>query len=622
MFAALVFEAGREPLRYQDLPEMLAGWVRIVGVLGLIGVLFWLVFVLLGLVRLEWKRISAWHIQVLSIAVILAGLLYGLGAITGSLWMLTAGGVCALAGACLGFLLNLPEMSWRRIGAITRLSFKEALRRRVPYIFAVLLLVFLFANWYVPYKPEAQVRMYVGIVFFALQWLMLVAAAWLGAFSIPTDIKQQTIHTILTKPVERFEVVLGRFLGFSALLSVILLVMAGLSLIYVVRNVDPAAADESLRARDPVYGELKFEGVPGRSDKPGAAESVGREWEYRSYIAGPLGGKTHTAIWSFPTLPASLASRPTVRCEFYFDVYRLHVGKEGRGLTCNFVFTTRNYKKEDLSDIKKKLNATTSSEEKRKVEAELAKDYGYFEFPARDIEDYHTLFINVPGGLFQNALTESSPGQSASRGRQSPEPALQVRVKNNSTAGYVGMARYDLYFLQDDPESGLNALWFGANYFKGMFGLWFLMVLICGLAVALSTYLSGVVAFLIAWMIFMGGMCQDFIKTVAQGTNFGGGPLEALVKITTRHHLAAPLEESTLKQITTGSDAAFRVVVRGLLYVLPDIERFSLTSYVAEGFNIPLSQVLLSLVVLAGYLLPWGILAFYLIKWREIASQT
>src|SRR6185312_19927 len=99
-----------------------------------------------------------------------------------------------------------------------------------------------------------QVRTYVQVVFLAMSSLMLFTAALLASFSIPTDIKQQTIHTIVTKPVERFEIVLGRFFGFLALMTVILVLMTAVSLLYVLGGIHPEAAAESLKARDPLYG--------------------------------------------------------------------------------------------------------------------------------------------------------------------------------------------------------------------------------------------------------------------------------------------------------------------------------------------------------------------------------
>ena len=56
--------------------------------------------------------------------------------------------------------------------------------------------------------------------------------------------------------------------------------------------------------------------------------------------------------------------------------------------------------------------------------------------------------------------------------------------------------------------------------------------------------------------------------------------------------------------------------------MLPDVDRYDLTGYVADGFNIPMGQLAMNLLLLAGYLLPWAVLAYYLLKWREVASST
>src|SRR5207253_8446618 len=133
-----------------------------------------------------------------------------------------------------------------------------------------LLLVFLFASWFLPYKPEKQVRNYVSVVFFAMTILLILTARILAAFSIPADLRRQTIHTIVTKPVERFEIVLGRFLGYTLLMTAVLAVMTLLSLIYVARGVDEDARQESLRARVPVFGDLRIDN----------GKNVGREWAY------------------------------------------------------------------------------------------------------------------------------------------------------------------------------------------------------------------------------------------------------------------------------------------------------------------------------------------------------
>jgi len=64
-------------------------------------------------------------------------------------------------------------------------------------------------------------------------------------------------------------------------------VVAILSLGYVVRGVDSAAAQESFKARVPIFGRLSYIGTT-RPD----GDSVGREDGYRGYIAGPhIGAK-------------------------------------------------------------------------------------------------------------------------------------------------------------------------------------------------------------------------------------------------------------------------------------------------------------------------------------------
>jgi hypothetical protein len=55
--------------------------------------------------------------------------------------------------------------------------------------------------------------------------------------------------------------------------------------------------------------------------------------------------------------------------------------------------------------------------------------------------------------------------------------------------------------------------------------------------------------------------------------------------------------------------------------MIPDVDRMDLTNFVAEGFDISGMQLLLTGIMLVGYLLPWLLLAYYLIRSREVASS-
>ena len=107
-----------------------------------------------------------------------------------------------------------------RIYAIAKLSFKEAVRRRVVWVFLGILVMYLFpARWFFQEKPEDELKSIVGVTTRGMNVLLIFVGLLLAAFSIPTDIKNLTIHTIVTKPVERFEIVLGRFLGYLGLMT-------------------------------------------------------------------------------------------------------------------------------------------------------------------------------------------------------------------------------------------------------------------------------------------------------------------------------------------------------------------------------------------------------------------
>ena len=635
IFATLFVE--RDPLSWVDVPSGILQWVQSVGGFACLGLVLWLIFGWLRTSAVDKNRVPAWK-KILFSALAGSGLI--LFVITIGLrftnankyeamqnakflenFQLLASSLC-LSAILLPFICNLPRFSLRRIFGLAKLSFQEALRRKVVYAFAALLLIFLFASWFIPYKPEDQVRSYVQVVYWAMSPLFLLTSSLLAAFSIPADIKSQTIHTIVTKPVERFEIVVGRFLGFTALMTVILFVMTATSLLYVIRGIDPAAASESLKARVPIYGDLSF--LNTENDKKG--DNVGREWEYRSYIAGPgMGGKgTATAVWTFPFPPTNLSDREKVRAEFTFDIYRTTKGRENRGVACSFTFQTWRYREGDdkiYEREKRRALLNRNGKSDAQIENELAEKYGYFVYPSKPIFDYQTLSLDIPSGLFKNANTDDSNRATELRSSNRAIEPIKVKVICLDPTQYIGMAKYDLYFRADDPDSTNEKLWFSLNFFKGSMGLWLRMCLVTGISVCLSTYLTGVISLLFTLILYMGGLVQEFIQQVAMGVNPGGGPVEALFRLVRRENMAAPLEQTTANQIATTSDVFFRWIIRRLLDIIPDVERLDFTVFVAEGFDISGTQIILNALILVGYLAPWAILAYFLLRWREIASS-
>jgi hypothetical protein len=565
--------------------------------------------------------------------------------------VLTAGGLFALLGIGQPFVGSLAKVRGRRLVALSRLGFKEAVRSRLFWVFLVFILPFLFpAKWFVPVKPEDELRSWVAVVSLFMNILLLLPAALLAAFSIPNDIKNQNIYTVLTKPVERFEVVFGRFVGYTALMT---LALAGMTLLSwgIIRfgtTLDAKAQEETFKARVPLRGEMRFASRKGDNIE---GTNVGREFDYRRYIGGDP-ASSQRAVWGFRSIPSSLtaADRDSVPCEFTFDIFRLTKGEENRGVdltirvvshTCGQVPPTEpndgtwkwadkakeeEYLKE-ASELVRQLPGVTEqqaanpatvlalarpgTEAWAKVVNPLAEKYGFYEVSGKEIFDYHPDSIDVPTGLFRNAA-QGEPKAAAPGG---PAPArASVYVKCNTRGQLLGMAEPDLYLLEGERT-------FDENYFKSAVGLWCRVTLIIGLAVVCSTYLAGVISFLAACLLFLAGYFSDHIADLASGQSYVGGPFRAMNQLLRAEQPTAQADPNSALTGAIGYfDSAFAWGVRRFVNLVPDVYAYSWTGYVSEGFNIPVGGLVMNLILMAGYLLPWLILGYYLIRSREVAG--
>jgi hypothetical protein len=119
--------------------------------------------------------------------------------------------------------------SLRRIGAIARTTFIEMARLRVFYVLVLFALVLIVSSSFlarISFQQELQVTkdIALGAVNFFLSLLAIVATAQL----LPRDIEDRVIYSVLAKPVARFEYILGKFFGVSALLIVSVVAMSSL----------------------------------------------------------------------------------------------------------------------------------------------------------------------------------------------------------------------------------------------------------------------------------------------------------------------------------------------------------------------------------------------------------
>jgi ABC-type transport system involved in multi-copper enzyme maturation permease subunit len=125
---------------------------------------------------------------------------------------------------------------------LARLTFREAVRRKIALAAILLGLAFLtlynvgfyFINVEIRAEGPAtllarnEVYNFIEMAgLYAVTFLSVAMGALLSADTLAGEINSGAIQTIVTKPVRRAEIVLGKWLGFAVLLVLYLLLMAG-----------------------------------------------------------------------------------------------------------------------------------------------------------------------------------------------------------------------------------------------------------------------------------------------------------------------------------------------------------------------------------------------------------
>src|SRR5580693_5996983 len=235
---------------------------------------------------------------------------------------------------------DISEISLRRVWALAMLTFREAVRRKALLVFGVFALLFMFGSWFLTSggeKADIQIQRHVVFVFTAISWLVLPVVLMLSCWGIPEDIKARSMHTVVTKPVRRIEIVLGRMLGFSLIATLIVGVMAVAGYVWIDRQISRDAHGQ-LVCKVPVYGKLAFLDRQGQPASAGI--NVGDVWTFRSYIEGSTKA---CAIWEFERLsdaslmPITMKDQGAtrgLRVQTGFESFRTHKGVMNSGLLC------------------------------------------------------------------------------------------------------------------------------------------------------------------------------------------------------------------------------------------------------------------------------------------------
>lgn len=138
---------------------------------------------------------------------------------------------------------NSAGLSIRRILAIARNAFREAVRDRVLYNLVVFVLLLIGGAIFLGELSAGQeAKIIVDLGLSAILLFGVFIAIFVGVGLVYKEIERRTLYAILSKPIGRGEFLLGKYVGLCLTLLVNVLIMGvglSLALLYVKRGLDP-----------------------------------------------------------------------------------------------------------------------------------------------------------------------------------------------------------------------------------------------------------------------------------------------------------------------------------------------------------------------------------------------
>ena len=540
------------------------------------------------------------------------------------------------------FRTDLPNTSFRRIGAIAKLAFMEAIRRKVLAVVAIFVVAMMFAGWYLDPQSENPARLYISFVLASTNYLVLLLGLYLSTFSLPADIKNKTIYTIVTKPVRATEILLGRIFGFALIGTAILSVLGVLSYIFVTRGLDHthqiervASADRAgettsddyhrhsyslnektgegvtnvvkghrhlvtvdqssgeknyivgapegaLTARVPVYGVLNFtdrDGKQGTNLESSKGLNVGFISEYQRYIAG---ASLMSAIWTFNG----------VTQERFGDFLQMEMTLAAfRTITGDIVTPVRG------TIILRSTDGTVESDRRSFLVKEFELDEQIF---PRKLQG----FVN------------SEPREIDLYDDIAKDGSMEIIIRCEDFSQFLGMAQADVSLRAADGS-------FIFNFFKGYVSIWLQMVIIISFGVMFSTFLSGPVAMITTLSALVLGFFGSTTNLYFEARiNSGGGPIESFIRIITQKGSMIDLDtgNSTLEQVIQGIDYGLMYAVELLKGAVPNFSHLGTGDFIAYGVDLFNGLLARHIVITIGYFLMTAIVGYFFLKTREIAA--
>jgi len=439
----------------------------------------------------------------------------------------------------------------RRILSVARLTVREAAHNKVLIscaVFAILLILVRLAIFAVGGNDLwIIVEQFTRIALALVLLTGVVVTILLCAPSLSQDIRSKVIHTVIPKPIHRFEILLGKVLGFAATVAVLFVVMGAVmlavSLLTVPRrdreNQRPSFSAEVKVPPTAIRFAGGFLSYMKRSDRrwlnPDFIETEADRKERE--LLGTAKVIPGRAIVSFGRIrPRDLGGQP-LRFEFMAGVYRFG-GAAGEAAEISITIINRETGERYI------IGRRGPTDEDREP------------FTVRENE------------IKRLQLPVSFIGDGA---------PVDLVFRNLAYKHRVGMKRTDVALLVGDRSYVLNLV-------KGLLILYLEVFLVVVIAVMSSTFLSGLVAILFTTVVWMGGHMMGWMGELLTKWGYGGqGPLAEISREFGRT-MYAP--EGPMDWVFDFTNTIFRGVLKAAASLFPNLGQFDGAWLLARNVDI------------------------------------
>ncbi|MEK6235043.1 MAG: ABC transporter permease [Planctomycetales bacterium] len=538
------------------------------------------------------------------------------------------------------------QTSPRRVLALSMLAFRESIRRKVLYAFGVLLVFFLLAGWFLDDRGDRAAAMYLNLAMFSTTMLIVIMAVVLSCFSLPADFQDRTIFTIVSKPVRRHEIVLGRVIGFTFTGTILLTCMGVVSYLFVINGLSHEHVLRDYEIKTVDLDETEENPLVHRGK---TIQEHGHRHEVYFHQDGTaeaddLAGHTHDVRQNKENgkLTASLgATRRMLRARIplygtlqFFDREGkaknkgINVGKEWGYRGCveggnesRAVWTFHGVTKDHFSQgfLPLELTLGVFRTYKGQVDAGIAGSIqlenpttGRTTNPRTFVaREYYTDRINIPEQLESADGPVSLFDEDPSKALVDPKGNLIITVRCEDRAQFYCMAQHDLSLRAGDT-------FFEWNFFKGHIGVWLQLVLAIVIGVTCSTFLRGPVAMCLTFGVIGGGHFTKFMHSVSTGQLEGGGPLESVIRIYINLAPVIALPDSEWVNWVQMFDQLMKQGVYVAGHLVPDFVAYNQSDFVARGYNIDPGVLTMNVLGAAAYVIPAIIIGHLCLKLRQV----